>query len=253
MLIKTKKLVYKTIKNKTKTNNFKYEKNIKNKLFSNNNPETTVLGYGFSNPRIANKTIEDLKNRDIDYQFQVVNTMYNRGLQVIKKTKNILSISNIKKALYIFSDWLKKYKSNKLHSKLSKPYLTPDEILKLEFLAEYYNISRKARGLEKPTTSDEGFLVVWRRVKGDKKKLRNYPVKKYVPQGQTWDKQRNNFITRRLSMIKNAKDKLYYTSGNNKGLPTKLHINMVMWGYSPDVKNLLSGINKYKEIIKHKH
>ena len=29
-----------------------------------------------------------MKNRDITYQFQVINTMYNRALQVIKRTKD---------------------------------------------------------------------------------------------------------------------------------------------------------------------
>ena len=227
----------------------KTKKVKKGLLFSDNNPETTVQGYGFSNPRIANKTLDDLKNRDIDYQFQVVNTMFNRAKQVLRKTKTPDSIKNIKQVLGIYNKWLNNYKTQNLATKLSKSYLSPSQISSLEFLAKYYDISKKARGLEKPTTSDEGFLVIWRKVKGDKKQLRNYPVKQSVPQGQTWDKQRNNYITRRLSMIKNAKDKLYYTTGPYKGLPTKLHVNMMMWGYSPDTKNILTNIKKYKDII----
>ena len=168
-----------------KTKKLKTKNTKKGQLFSDNNPETTVQGYGFSNPRIANKTLEDLKNRDIDYQFQVVNTMFNRAKQVLKKTKNPESIKNIKQVLDIYNKWLSNYKMQNLATKLSRPYLSPIQISNLEFLAEYYDISRKARGFEKPTTSDEGFLVIWRKVKGDKKKLRNYPVKKSVPQGQT--------------------------------------------------------------------
>lgn len=251
MYIQTKRKKLRQLKTKN-TKKLKTKNKNKGQLFSDNNPETTVQGYGFSNPRIANKTLDDLKNRDIDYQFQVVNTMFNRAKQVIKKTKNKESIKNIKQVLGIYTKWLNNYKTQKLNIKLSKPYLYPSQISSLEFLAKYYDISKKARGLEKPTTSDEGFLVIWRRVKGDKKQLRNLPVKKSVPQGQTWDKQRNNFIIRRLSMIKNAKDKLYYTSGPDKGLPTKLHVNMMMWGYSPDSKNVFSNIKKYKDIISKK-
>lgn len=243
--IKTKKQINKQI---NKQKNIKTKKQ-KGQLFSDDNPKTTVQGYGFSNLDITNKTLEDLKNRDIDYQFQVVNTMYNRAKEVIKRTKNPDTIKNIKQALGIYSKWLNNYKKQNLSSRLSKPYLTPKQVSSLEFLAEYYNISRKARGLDKPTTSDRGFLEIWREVKGDKKRLRNYPVKSRLPHGQTWDKQRNNFITRRISMIKNAKNDLYYTSGPNKGLPTKLHVNMMIWAYSPDVKNVLSSIEKYKKII----
>lgn len=222
----------------------------KGQLFSDDNPETTVHGYGFSNPSIAKKTIDDLKNRDIDYQFQVVNTMYHRGKVILKRAKNEDTLQNITLALDIYNEWLNNYKTNKLNDKLKKTYLTPKQVSDLEFLAEYYDISHKARGLSKPTTSDEGFLVIWRRVKGDKKHLRTLPVKKSVPDGQTWDKQRNNYLVRRLSMVKNAKGDLYYLTGIDAGLPTRLHVNMLMWAYSPDVKNVISNIKKYKEIIK---
>lgn len=222
---------------------------VKGQLFSDNNPETTVHGYGFSNSNIANKTINDLKYRDIDYQFQVINTMYYRGKEVIKRTKNKNSITNIKLALDIFNNWLLEYKNKNLGKIYLYPYMSLKEIKLLEFLAEFYNISLKARGLEKSTTSDKGFIQIWKEVKSNKKRLRNYPIKASVPNGQTWDKHRNFYIIRRLSMIKNTKDGLYYKSGPYKGLPSKLHVNMIMWGYSPDNKTVLSNITKYKDLI----
>jgi hypothetical protein len=232
-----------------KTNSKNTKKANKGQLFSDDNPETTVHGYGFANSKIAQYTIDDLRYRDIDFQFQVVNTMYHRAKEVIKRTKDKSKIQNIKSSLDIFSKWLSNYKSQHLSTKYSFPYMTYKQIKALEFLAEFYDISLKARGLQKPTTSDKGFLPIWKEVKGDKKRLRNYPIKANVPNGQTWDKHRNFFIVRRLSMIKNAKDALYYTSGPFEGLPTKLHVNMMMWGYSPDGKNVISNIKKYKDII----
>ena len=55
-------------------------------------------------------------------------------------------------------------------------------------------------------------------------KLRTMPVRQRVPQGETWDKHRNNFIKRRLIMVKNAGAKygLYHTEGPLAGLPTVL-------------------------------
>ena len=224
-------------------------KTKKGKLFSDDNPETTVQGYGFQNSQISQHTIDDLKYRDIDYQFQVVNTMYYRGQEVIKRTKDKSKIKNIKNALDTFSKWLSNYKNKNLNKTQSFPYMTYKQIKSLEFLADFYDISVKARGLQKPTTSDKGFVSVWKEVNSDKKRLRNYPIKMSVPQGQTWDKHRNFYITRRLSMIKNSKHALYYTTGAFQGLPTKLHVNMMMWGYSPDAKSVLSNINKYRSII----
>jgi hypothetical protein len=76
------------------------------------------------------------------------------------------------------------------------------------------------------------------------------PVRQRVPQGETWDKHRNNFIKRRLIMVKNAGAKygLYHTEGPLAGLPTVLHVNMLMWAYSPD-KALYKG-GKFAEIVK---
>ena len=58
------------------------------------------------------------------------------------------------------------------------PYLPLSLVNDYEKMAEHYNISRKARGLEKPTTSDKGFLVVYREVKGNADKLKSIPVRK---------------------------------------------------------------------------
>jgi hypothetical protein len=222
-------------------------KTKKGHLFSDDNPNTTVKGYGFQDEKIAEKTIKDLKNRDTDYQFQVVNTMYHRGLVVLKKTKNTIKHNNINKAVTIYKKWLTDYKKTKPQV---YNYLSVKNVNDLEFLADYYNISLKARGLEKPTKSDKGFLEVWRMVKGDKKKLRNLPVLKNNPNGETWDKHRNNYITRRLSMLKNTKDGLYYKDGPDAGLPSRLHVNMLMWGYSPDKKHILKQIKSYEKLIK---
>jgi hypothetical protein len=243
------KKIHKTKPTKKSKQHKSKNKTKKGQLFSDDNPETTVHGYGFQNAKIAQYTIDDLKYRDIDYQFQVVNTMYYRGQEVIKRTKDKTRLQNIKNSLDIFFNWLSNYKQLNLGKTQSFPYMTYKQIKTLEFLAEFYDISHKARGLQKPTKSDKGFIPVWKEVKSDKKLLRNYPIKESIPQGQTWDKHRNFFIVRRLSMIKNAKDVLYYTTGPFTGLPTKLHVNMMMWGYSPDAKSLLSNIKKYRSIV----
>lgn len=225
-------------------------------LFGNDNPDTTVHGYGFADRKTALNTIEDLKYRDIEYQLQVVNTMLHRAKSVMNRMKD--DTNNIKAAIKEYQTWLDNYKSKNLGKIKQRAYLTPQQVNQLEFLAEYYGISEKARGLHKPTKSDKGFKVIWETsirnggAGGDKKQLRNMPIKANIPDGQTWDKHRNQYLDRRLSMIKNAKTDLYYTTGPDTGLPTKLHVNMMMWAYSPDATNVLKNIKKYKKIIQSK-
>lgn len=247
---------------KKKNKNINRNKKINNKLrhikiggdmelFSDKYPEYTVSGTGFKDKKTALYTLEIIKNRDVDYQFQVVNTMYYRCLNVIKKTNDEKKKKNLKNASDIFRKWLDNYKKDNsqefaLRKKFSK-YLSLNVINNAELLAKYYNISRKARGLEKSTKSDKGFLEVYRNIKGDKKRLRTLPIKKDIPNGQTWDKHRNNYCIRRMSMLKN-KD-LYHKDGELKDLPTILHTNMLIWGCTPDFDK----INKMfldKKIIK---
>ncbi len=221
-------------------------------LFSNNNPDTTVHGYGFDTPEHVQAMLSDLHNRDITYQFQVVNTMHARAQEVLKRTKDPAKRALISKGIPQLKSWLDDYKRENRLQRENHVYLAVKTVNMLEPLAEYYNISRKARGLEKPTKSDEGFLKVYRRV-GDKNmaKLRTLPVKASVPDGETWDKHRNNYIVRRMSMLKNAGTGygLYHTDGELKGLPTILHVNMLMWAYTPDPE-LVSNPDKLNGIIK---
>ena len=218
-------------------------------LFSDKSPETTVPGTGFKDLKTAKHTLKIMKNRDIDYQFQVINTMYNRGLEVIKRTFNENNIKNIKEALEIFKKWLEDYKKNDRGKELMK-YLPLPIIKKFEKLAEYYNISRKSRGLEKSIKSDYGFLEIYKKVKGDKKKLRNLPIKKDNPDGDTWDRYRNSFCKRRISMIKYHKNyKMYHTEGKLKGLPTPMHVVLIMWAYSPDYNTIIKLSDKLENKI----
>jgi hypothetical protein len=245
MQLKSKK----NISEKAQSSHNKTKKQQHGQLFGNNHPETTVHGYGFDTSKHAHDTLDDLKNRDITYQFQVVNTMCERAKEVVKRTKDAEKQKNINASIKLFVAWLKDYKAKKRGIRENHVYMSPNMINKMERLAEFYNISRKARGLEKPTTSDEGFLKVYRRIKNIAQ-LRTMSVKASNPNGETWDKHRNNYIFRRLSMLKNAGPNygLYHTKGPLQGLPTVLHVNMLMWAYTPD--NSLLEPSRFNKLIK---
>ena len=80
-------------------------KKEKNKsLYEDNHPKTSTKGTGFKDKQKALDTLEIIKNRDLTYQKQVVNTMYNRAKYHPHQT------DNMKEAMKIYSAWLKKHK-----------------------------------------------------------------------------------------------------------------------------------------------
>ena len=125
---------------------------------------------------------------------------------------------------------------------MSFPYLSRSIINYYDKLAEYYNISRRARGLDKPITTNVGFLNVYQK-NSDAKKLSKCPVRKDKPNGATWEKTRINRINAKMGQMKSQNIPFFHESGELKGLPTKMHTILIMWAYSPyenkikDIKN----------------
>lgn len=208
------------------------------KLYSDDNPKTTLKGTGFKDKKTAERTIKLIKNRSIIYQKSVITTMLYRAKHHPNKT------DGMKDAIKIYEKWSKENKSKKI----IYPYLDLKLIKKYEKLAEEYNVSRKARGLEKPTKSDKGFLVVYKEQKGKKAKLPFIPVKSNKPDGQDYDSHRQSFIKQRLGQIKARKGKLYYADGKYKGLPTKQHVVMIMNGYSPEPSKIKDKVKLLKNL-----
>jgi len=77
---------------------------INKSLYEDKHPKTSTKGTGFKDKQKALDTLEIIKNRDLTYQKQVVNTMYNRAKYHPYQT------DNMKEAMKIFSIWLKKHK-----------------------------------------------------------------------------------------------------------------------------------------------
>ena len=159
-------------------------------LYTNIHPETTMKGTGFKNENSAKKTIDIIKYRSTKYQFDVINTMYNRAKYHPNQT------SNMRKAMKIFKNWLKKYKKEKI----LYPYL-PLQII------EKFNLNNK-------------FIKQLKKVKGKYYKLQYIPIGKY------------DFLSYRNKLINNIlqkKPKLFF----NNGKITKKHLKLISLGYSP--------------------
>ena len=78
------------------------KKTINTSLYEDNHPETSTKGLGFKNKEKAIETLKIIKNRDLTYQKQVVNTMYNRAKYHPSQTKDM------RDAMKVFKEWLNK-------------------------------------------------------------------------------------------------------------------------------------------------
>jgi hypothetical protein len=200
-------------------------KKSNSKLYTDDHPDTSTQGTGFKNKETALKTIKLINKRCLKYQFDVINTMYNRAKYHPHQT------NEMKDAMNVFKEWLKDYK-NKKDKEPQYDFLPLSIIKKYEKIAEEYGVSEVARGIKPSKKTDEGFLKVYKRVKNPYK-LQYILTKENNFIGQDYCSFRNTFIKSRLGQIKAAKTPLFYSSGKYKGLPTKQHIILIMYAYSP--------------------
>lgn len=201
-------------------------------LYTDKNPGTTLKNTGFKDAATAKKTIKLIQNRSIIYQKTLINALYYRAKHFPNRTKDMEA------AMKIFKKWIDQNKNKKI----KYDYLNLDIVKKYEKLADYYDIAHVTRGLKKASKSEQGFLVVYKRVKGNKNKLAFIPVFKNKPGRSDYDIFREKFINSRLGQMKHAKTKLY----NEDGLPTKQHVILIMHAYSPDP----AGIKKKLSLLK---
>lgn len=117
-------------------------------------------------------------------------------------------------------------------------FLPYELVHKYEKLADYYGISKAARGIEQPKTTDKGFVRVYEKAKTPDN-LEKIPVKKSNPNGANWLQTRNNRVKAKLGQMQKMKLPFY----DKNGLPTKMHTILIMWAYSPDEKKIKKNIN----------
>jgi hypothetical protein len=219
----------------SKTNSKKLSKvlskGLSKDLYTDLNPKTTIHGTGFKDVDTAIRTIQLIQHRSLRYQFDVINTMYQRA----KYHPNLTH--EMKQAMKIFKKWIGEYKEDKAKEDKLYPFLPIDIIKSYEKLADIYKVSEVARGLKKGTRTDQGFLKILKGV-SHPNKLQYIPIKIKNPQGQDYWSYRISFINARLGQMKKAKTPLFYSEGRFAGLPTKQHLILILHGYSPLGKNL---------------
>lgn len=190
-------------------------------------------GGGFKDKRKALETLQLLDGKDITYQYHVINSMYNRAKVILKRTKDEEKVKNLKEAVDVFDKWIADYKGHSRH-KENFGYLTLDVVEAYQKLAKHHGIK------------DNGFLKAYKEVEGDYKKLRN---KKVADTEVTWDVHRNKALKPMSDNIKSKNECMYETDESLNGLPTKVHVEMILWGYSPDASKVKKATSLIEEKV----
>ena len=200
-------------------------------LYADYKPSTTIKGTGYSNKEKALKTINLIKSKDKKYQRRVITTMYYRAKHHPHKTKSMMN------AQKVFKKWLNQQGGNKFK------FLKMDLIKKYYPLANKYKVAEVCRGIKKAKTTDKGFLEVYSKVKKEDD-LKKIPVRKDKPDGANWYKTRENRLNAKIGQMKRQNIDYFHKSGDMKGMPTKMHVILIMWAYSPYEKKLKELLNK---------
>ncbi|XP_055716428.1 uncharacterized protein LOC129810150 [Phlebotomus papatasi] len=180
-----------------------------------------VPGLGFKDKEAAEKTLKILDNRDADYQKLVLKSLITSSKSVVSRTKDKQKISDIKEAVEMLTEYLDsldtlnqpnmKYLSVDIIQNFSKP----TEKLVSEFLTTY--------------TKTAG---------GNYKKLRTlFPEE---DDSESWDIVRNKNLQKLQKTIQEKKLSLF----NSDGSPTKEHLTLISWAYSPKLEKLKQFIDQ---------
>lgn len=115
---------------------------------------------------------------------------------------------------------------------MNSVWLSLDLVVAFENYAKERGVSKVARGEVQSKVTDMGFMEAYKKVKGDIKKMRKFPVNKSNPEGQTWAERRNAFCKRHTAQMKINKRPSIETSGKFRGLPTRQETGLIMWACS---------------------
>lgn len=189
-------------------------------------PADTVPGLGFKDEETAHATIKELEGRDPDYQKLAVKGLIGRAKRVLTCTRDETKLSNIKAAIAIFDQFLDDFDSKHM-SRQNNPYLSLGLV----------KTAQKLAGSD-VTEQQASFITAYSSVRGEYKRLRTVTAE---GADKTWDIVRNSALAELKE--KHAEAKLF----NDKDEPTKEHLEMLLWAYSPEaarVKKYLPETNE---------
>ncbi|XP_066139213.1 transcriptional regulator ATRX homolog [Euwallacea fornicatus] len=191
----------------------------------------TVPGLGFKDKEKALETLQILEGRDPDYQKLAIKGLIGRAKRTLTLTKDKEKLQNINDALKTFDDWLKDFEFKNL-AKENKAYLPLSSVQALLPLKEKYGIESEL--------ADKFLKAYKENAKGDYKNLRT------VSSGEnqsTWDIVRNKELKKIWKEYEESRPDLW----SSEDLPTKEHLRLILWAYSPEANKIKKNVSNYEE------
>lgn len=129
-----------------------------------------------------------------------------------------------------FEEWLRNFELNNV-SKENRAYLPLTAIEALLPLKEKFEIKNK---------KVEAFIDAYqKKAKGDYKNLRTVSSGEDQP---TWDIIRNSELKKLVKGLEEDRPEMW-----KDDLPTKEHMELILWGYSPDASKIKKNISVYED------
>lgn len=145
-------------------------------------------------------------------------------------TKDKDKLQNINDAVALFEDWLRNFELNNM-SKENRAYLPLASIEALLPLKDRFEIENK---------QVEAFIEAYqKKAKGDYKNLRTVAGGDNLP---TWDIIRNLELKKLLKGLEEKRPEMW-----KEDLPTKEHMELILWAYSPDASKIKKNVSLYEE------
>lgn len=154
-----------------------------------------------------------VSKRSLTYQWQTINTLYNRAKHHPKKTKDIETAASV------FGQWLKEtYPRQKAEQRIFKPLLSKKAV------ESFLPALKETKGLD--TTFAEMYVDLEAR-----KRLANVLVNDKEPGEPDWDKTRVDRLSELVpNENNNVEDDQLWTED---GHPSEYHLGLVAWAWSP--------------------
>lgn len=146
-------------------------------------------------------------------------------------TKAEDKLQNINDAVQVFEDWLKNFEKLDL-SKENRAYLPLATIQTLISLKKKYSIENEKA---------ERFLADYKSAGGDYKHLRTIAS---AENESSWDIVRNSNLKEILKRNEDDDADLW-----DDELPTKEHMELILWAYSPDATKIKKNLAKLSDLL----
>ena len=110
-------------------------------------------------------------------------------------------------------------------------WLNLDDVLRSVPAMNQQGVSKVARGIEKSNQTREGWVQAYIETGGNPVSMANRLTGR--SDTETWQDRRQQFLARHLGKVRKDNEPLW-----KDGEPTRRHLGLIAWGYTPDVKKL---------------